>query len=54
MLCSDVGQWEKPETTVPATPVGFAAAGMAVDVPATVLDALEEDLESTVAAGLQS
>ena len=44
----------EPETTVPATPLGLAAAGMAVDVPATVLDALEEDLESTVAANSKS
>ena len=41
----------EPVTSVPATPLVLAAAGMAVDdVPATVLDALEEDLESTVAA----
>ena len=40
----------EPVTSAPATPLGLAAAGMAVDVPATVLDALEEDLESTVAA----
>ena len=37
----------EPEITVPATPLVFAAAGMAVD---HVLDALEEDLESTVVA----
>ena len=40
----------EPETTVPATPLVLSVAGIAVDdVPVAVLDALEEDLESTVA-----
>ena len=41
----------EPESTVPATQLVLAVGGMAVDdVPVTVLDALEEDFESTVAA----
>ena len=40
----------EPESTVPATQLVLAVGGMAVDdVPVTVLDALEEDFESTVA-----
>ena len=39
------------ETTVPASHSALVAVGMAVaDVPPTLLDAWEEDLESTVPA----
>ena len=41
----------EPETTVPASHSALVAGGKAVDdVPPTLLDALEEDLESTVLA----
>ena len=40
----------EPETTVPASHSALVAGGMAVDVPPTLLDELEEDLESTVFA----
>ena len=40
----------EPETTVPASHSALVAGGMAVDVPPTLLDELEEDLESTVLA----
>ena len=34
----------EPETTAPASPSALVVAGRAVDVPPTILDALEEDL----------
>ena len=43
------GSVEELETTDPASPLAFAAAGMAVDdVPPTILDALEMDLSPPV------